>query len=129
MGRRRGAARCRGPKQEACPLQRGQCADDRGCIAGHDTGRFSSERARIIGLSNEGVTSDSVLLAALHDELDASPTIRLGVPRTELLRRTIDDKVDLAKQLIQRSSHPQASLLHGPDMLLGPAKQNQSLCA
>jgi hypothetical protein len=71
-------------------------------------------------------TSDSVLLAALHDELDASPTIRLGVPGTELLRRTIDDNVDLAKQLIQRSSHPQASLLHGSDMLLGRAKQTQA---
>src|SRR6185437_13216215 len=105
------------PKQEACPLQRGQRANDRGRVARDNARRFPPECARVIGLGVEGVAGNGVRLAAFHDELDASPAVRLRVLGTKLLRRTIDDNVDSAYQIVQRSGYTQASLLHGPRML------------
>jgi hypothetical protein len=66
------------PAQQARPLQSGQGSDDRGRVAGDDTRAVPVEGARIARLGDEGMTGDGVLLAAPHDELEATLASSLG---------------------------------------------------
>lgn len=81
-------------------------------VAGHDARRVAAERARVIALGDERVSSRGVLLAALEDELDPTATIRLDVLRCDALRCAVHDDVHLAEQIIEGSIDSKSSVPH-----------------